>query len=597
MATIIHEEMSPKFHTVSLNASELSETSPLSASPLFKSMIRGNPVVNDESQQLLDRFQHISHEHASRIYLQSYLLQMETPSLQEMTSPKDPELVPNFTLQSQNEVQLTSSMTVEFQQREKDIPIFGSKAVIEIDQSAKSLVSIEATLAEKPDISPVARLSPFEALEQIRKFGKLESLSDTTVSSPSVVFFADMVTAKWRLAYYFTNVPAFPPEFTNQGDEDESDNTHQFCVGNSPRHYSSFHDYFVDAHSGDVFYYFSSTPRLDIPVACIGQDDQQIDRSFYGLQNGHGVSLSDPLRNIQTYDFTLQDIDNPTSSFPNQPIRHTSPNFSAVHPAAVSAHYNATLVYDFYNHELKRNGIDDKGMVLESVVNVYSSRSNPLPSPTWGNAVWWNKKMWYGQKTDSAGTPLSFARYLDVIGHELTHGVTETTSNLIYRDLSGALNESFSDIFGIFIKNWYPGSPNPISTWNWEMGPGLGRSGGPIRNFSNPTACGQPDHFSQYRPLPITHDSGGVHIYSGIHNLAAYHVLTAKNADGDFVFHPSEVAILYYLTLTRLTRFSVFTDCRRTLLNVAGVYYAGDPQNRTQKQGVITMAYNEVGIN
>lgn len=589
--------MSPKFHTISFNASQFSDTSPLSESALFKSMIRGNTIASDENALLLNRFQHINHEHASRIYLQSYLLQMEAPALQEMTSPKDPELVPDFTLQSQHEIQLTGSMAVEFQQREKNIPIFGSRTVIEIDRFAKSLVSIEATLAEKPDISAVANLAPSEAFEQIRRFGKLESLPESTLSPPTVVFFADTVAEKWRLAYYFSSVPIFPPEFNDYGEAHEIDHTHQFCVGDSPRHHSPFHDYFVDAHSGEVFYYFSSTPRLDIPVVCNGRDDEQIDRSFYGLQNGNGVTLSDPLRNIQTYDFTLQDIDNPASSFPSQPIRHTSPDFSAVHPAAISAHYNATLVYDFYNHELKRNGIDDKGMILESVVNVYSSRSNPHPAPTWGNAVWWNKKMWYGQKTDSTGVPMSFARYLDVIGHELTHGVTETTSNLIYRDLSGALNESFSDIFGIFIKNWYPGSPNPISTWNWEMGPGLGRSGGPIRNFSNPKACGQPDHFSQYRPLPINHDSGGVHIYSGIHNLAAYHVLTAKNADGHFVFLPSEVAILYYLTLTRLTRFSVFTDCRRTLLNVAGVYYAGDPQNRVQKQGAIAMAYNKVGIN
>ena len=80
---------------------------------------------------------------------------------------------------------------------------------------------------------------------------------------------------------------------------------------------------------------------------------------------------------------------------------------------------------------------------------------------------WWQQKMWYGQVN---GT--SLAKHLDVIAHELTHGVTETSSKLIYRRLSGALNESYSDIFGVIIANWYPGAPQPIQTWTGrsEMG-------------------------------------------------------------------------------------------------------------------------------
>lgn len=73
-------------------------------------------------------------------------------------------------------------------------------------------------------------------------------------------------------------------------------------------------------------------------------------------------------------------------------------------------------------------------------------------------------------------------------------------------------------------------------------------------------------------------------------------MLTAKDPVGDYIFSPSEVAILYYLTLTRLTRLSDFSDCRRTLLNVAGVYYASDATERTLKQDAIRKAYNAVGI-
>lgn len=584
--------MSPKFHTISFNSSQSSGDSAISKSTWMKTMLRTSKM-EQKNAEFVSTFQSINDEHASRIYLQSYLLGMEEESFHRMTSPEEPDLVPDFLFQGAKESQLTNSRTIEFQQTERNIPIFGSRAVLEIDQSERSLVSIEATLAEKPDVSAIAGISAEDALSRISQFGKDEGLSHEKILSPELVFFADTVLDKWRLAFYFKNIPVFPPEFLSTAGTGEN---HRFCVGHSPRHHSPFHDYFVDAHTGEVFYYFSSTPRIDIPVACHGEDDEMIKRAFYGLPNGAGVLLNDPLRGIQTYDYALQDLDNPASAFPKSPILHPIPDFGVAHRPAISAHYNATLVYDFFNHELKRNGIDDKGMVIESVVNVYSSSWNPHPSPTWGNAVWWNKKMWYGQQNDSAGILLSLARYLDVIGHELTHGVTETTSNLIYRDLSGALNESFSDIFGIFIKNWYPMKPNPLGKWDWEMGRGLGSNGGPIRNFSDPAACGQPDHFAQYTPLPISHDSGGVHIYSGIHNLAAYRVLTATGSNGDYIFSPGEVATLYYLTLTRLSRFSKFSDCRRVLINVAGVYYMGDAAEQTKKQNAIATAYSSVGI-
>lgn len=99
-----------------------------------------------------------------------------------------------------------------------------------------------------------------------------------------------------------------------------------------------------------------------------------------------------------------------------------------------------------------RDGIDDRGMELISHVNcTMAAYETPLE---WRNAQWWQKKMWYGQVKDAKGVLKSFSKYLDIIAHELTHGVTETTAGLVYCNQSGALNESFSDIFGILIRNW-----------------------------------------------------------------------------------------------------------------------------------------------
>jgi bacillolysin/neutral peptidase B len=199
--------------------------------------------------------------------------------------------------------------------------------------------------------------------------------------------------------------------------------------------------------------------------------------------------------------------------------------------------------------------------------------------------------MWYGQEGGE-----SFAKHLDVIAHELTHGVTETSSNLIYRRLSGALNESFSDIFGIVIANWYPNQPNALSTWKWEIGPGLGPNGGPIRNFADPAAAGQPDHMNQYQVLPIGYDAGGVHIYSGIHNKAVYGLLTGTDGAGNLTFPTQELVLLLYLTLTRLTPTSVFIDSRRTLENVVNVYHSSDAATRATRLAAIATAFDAVGI-
>ena len=157
--------------------------------------------------------------------------------------------------------------------------------------------------------------------------------------------------------------------------------------------------------------------------------------------------------------------------------------------------------------------------------------------------------MWYGQEQDQNGSLRSTARYLDVIAHELTHGITQYTSNLVYQDQSGALNESFSDIFGVIVNNWcLHGADSDVAAWSWEIAPGWRPNGLPLRDLRNPqagwahpTTCGLPGHAA---------DSGGVHTNSNIHNKAAYNVLTAVDAKGARVFRPRDVAVLYYLTLT-----------------------------------------------
>ena len=86
-----------------------------------------------------------------------------------------------------------------------------------------------------------------------------------------------------------------------------------------------------------------------------------------------------------------------------------------------------------------------------------------------------------------------------------------------YRDQSGALNESFSDIFGVIVANWYRhGADADVGGWSWEIAPGWRPDGLPLRDLRNPRRLGAPEHMRDY--LVTAEDSGGVHTNSSIHN-------------------------------------------------------------------------------
>ena len=108
----------------------------------------------------------------------------------------------------------------------------------------------------------------------------------------------------------------------------------------------------------------------------------------------------------------------------------------------------------------------------------------------------------------------------DVVAHELTHGVTQYTSNLFYYYQSGAINESLSDVFGEFVDQTN-GRGNDIPSVRWLMGEDVARLGA-IRNMQNPPAFGDPDRMTSAFYYRGADDNGGVHTNSGVNNKAAY---------------------------------------------------------------------------
>ena len=175
--------------------------------------------------------------------------------------------------------------------------------------------------------------------------------------------------------------------------------------------------------------------------------------------------------------------------------------------------------YDFYKKYHGRDSLDGTGMPLISTVR-FCSLSSSCP---YQNAFWNGSQMTYGE---------GFAAD-DVVAHELTHGVTEFTSNLIYLNQSGAINESFSDIWGELVDLTNSGGTDNNAV-RWELGediPGIGA----IRNLKDPGIHGDPDKITSSNYYCGTSDNGGVHTNSGVGNKAAYLMVDGATFNGTTV--------------------------------------------------------------
>jgi bacillolysin/neutral peptidase B len=524
-------------------------------------------------------------EAAARFYVGQVLSRDERPRVRTLGASDQAATMPDLRLRATQQVPSSSDRLVTFDQTVSSIPIFGSRVVVQLNRD-RELVNLGGDMALVGRVSPVAALSPADALDRIAKAAGVDASALADVSPPTLTFYCDQEKETWHLAYLCSRVPAAPAAFIAEMHDHKGHG-----LGSSPRQRRPLMNYLVDAHDGAILLYYSATPTITVPSECLGDGEGGNGLEFWGLKLTDEFEMSDPRRAIKTYDMRGQDIDR--DPVPHTAVRNASNNWQSTNKAAVSAHVNATKVYDFYKSVLLRDSIDDKGMDLVSIVNCTYSADEPPPQ--WHNAVWYDNKMWYGQDKGSDGQLRSYSRFLDVIAHELTHGVTEYTSNLVYKNQSGALNESFSDIFGIVIANWDPRNPDrDVSSWTWQLGAGLGSNGTPLRDLSDPRSTGDPDHMNDY--LVTTRDSGGVHTNSNIHNKAAYNVFTATDASGARVFRPMEAAELFYLTLSRLSNLATFSDTLDALIEVAAVYYAGNPQKRDDRIQHIKSAYQKVGI-
>jgi Zn-dependent metalloprotease len=256
---------------------------------------------------------------------------------------------------------------------------------------------------------------------------------------------------------------------------------------------------------------------------------------------------------------------------------------------ATDAHWGAEQTYDYFFNVHNRNSIDGNGFALYSYVHYDQS---------YANAFWDGQRMSYGDgnPSSSLNAPLTA---IDIAGHEIAHGLTSNTANLIYQRESGALNESFSDIFGTAIE--FYARPNNS---DWLIGDDLGNA---IRSMVNPNAYGDPDTYggtSWRNPncgTPVqTNDYCGVHSNSGVQNYWFYLLTNGGSGTNDLsnAFSVNGLGIdtaskIAFRSLTvYLSQNSTFADARfYSIRSAIDLYGACSPQVQS-----VTNAWYAVGV-
>ena len=253
---------------------------------------------------------------------------------------------------------------------------------------------------------------------------------------------------------------------------------------------------------------------------------------------------------------------------------------------AVNEAYDAAgATYDFFKEICDRTSIDNKGLRLDSTVHY---------GKDYENAFWNGSQMVYG---DGDGELFNrFTKSVDVIGHELTHGVTQHEADLIYFGEAGALNESFSDVFGSLVKQRI--NNQTADKADWLIGVGLFTDkvkGEGIRSMKAPgTAYDDPVLGKDPQPGHMkdiytgTKDNGGVHINSGIPNRAFY--LAATEIGG---YAWEKAGKIWYVSLCeKLDSKANISQGAEVTIAVAGELYG----EGSSEQKAVENAWKEVGV-
>jgi thermolysin len=373
--------------------------------------------------------------------------------------------------------------------------------------------------------------------------------------------------------------------------------------------------YFVDARSGEILLQFSdlkTQTAIGRGKGVLG-DDKKVSATAIGGQ----YYAIDALRPPQIVSYDMRGNLTRTLDFLNG-ITGLGVDDVAVDGdndwtdgSNVDAHVYSGFTYDYYFKRHGRVGLDNKNLRMLSLVHPvrrqdFFSQPDDVVGTFYLNAFYAGDGiMVYGEGLPPGLVLLPFrqnvdflAAGLDVIAHELTHGVTDYSSRLVYRNESGALNEAFSDIMAVGVEFMFQTPGSGLQRADYTIGEDVFRPGG-IRNLADPAALGDPDHYS--KRYQGTEDNGGVHLNATIPGQAYYLAIegganrtSGQSATGVGAANREQIEKVFYRAFTALMPASAdFATARAATVQAArDLYGAGSAAERA-----VAQAWSAVGVN
>jgi len=470
---------------------------------------------------------------------------------------------------------------VKYQQEFKGIPVYGAEVIYHHDGKSAFVNGIYQPTPNIESLTPSYTVEEAEAFTLAEIGGIVEPESDQFGLFDFEKVKTELVIYKGKLAYHLSVYKNIVDLWEYFIDAETKAIIHKYpgmCKfhnhksekGNCTSH--SHENDHVEAHQSLV-----NGPVVSNALDLFGVSRQlntyEVNGTFYMIDAArtmfdatNSAIPDDPIGAIWTIDAFNTSPQN--SNFQFDHVTSGSSSFGGKQ-TGVSAHYNGGQAYMYFKNIHDRESINSSGGNIISLINISDEDGGSL-----GNAFWNGVAMFYGNG-DNSFQPL--ARGLDVAGHEMSHGVIQNTANLEYQGESGALNESFADVFGAMIdrEDWLIGE-DVVNTSAYPSGALRSmedpHNGASVGDFNRGW---QPKRYSER--FTGSENNGGVHINSGIPNHAFY--LFASNSDVGKL----RAERVYYRALNRyLTKSSQFIDARLAVVQAAQDLYGANVANRAR---------------
>jgi bacillolysin len=373
-------------------------------------------------------------------------------------------------------------------------------------------------------------------------------------------------------------------------------------------------EYFIDARTGAVVFDYSDLKTQTQSAVGSGTGVLGDTKKISVTPSGGQFVTTDHLRPpaINTYD--MKGDTTRVIQYLNRVIQLTTSDLSAdsdntwTDGAAVDAHVYTGWTYDYYFKRFERRGLDNRDLPIVNLV--HPARRADVFSQFDEYSDFYVNAFYAGDGIMSYGVGLPpgvtlggqtwdfLSGALDIVGHELTHGVTDYSSGLIYQNESGALNEAFSDIMGTSIEFFFQQAGSGNQRADYFIGEDVARPGG-FRSLANPLAFGDPDHYS--RRYPGREDNGGVHINSGIPNHAFFLAIEGGTnrtsglaVQGVGGSNREQIERVFYRAFTQmLPSNATFSVARAATVQAARDLFGAN----SNAERAVTQAWTAVGVN